>query len=66
MTIKNLQENKKVPNLRFKNFFDVWQEKNYEDIFLFKNTNSYSRDDLNYISGEVKNIHYGDIHQKNS
>ena len=30
----------------------------------FKVTNSYSRDNLNYESGNVKNIHYGDIHTK--
>lgn len=30
----------------------------------FKVTNSYSRDNLNYESGIVKNIHYGDIHTK--
>ncbi len=30
----------------------------------FKVTNSYSRDNLNYESGSVKNIYYGDIHTK--
>lgn len=30
----------------------------------FKVTNSYSRDNLNYELGTVKNIHYGDIHTK--
>ena len=28
----------------------------------FKVTNSFSRDNLNYETGVVKNIHYGDIH----
>lgn len=31
-------------------------------MFSFRPTNSFSRDDLNYEKGEVKNIHYGDIH----
>ncbi len=64
MLTKNLQENKTSPVLRFKNFEDAWEEKSYGDVFSFYTTNSYSRDDLNYISGEVKNIHYGDIHTK--
>ena len=27
-----------------------------------RSTNSFSRDQLNYENGTVKNIHYGDIH----
>src|SRR5690606_28359812 len=30
----------------------------------FKVTNSFSRENLNYEVGTVKNIHYGDIHTK--
>jgi len=30
----------------------------------FKVTNSFSRENLNYKNGNVKNIHYGDIHTK--
>jgi type I restriction enzyme S subunit len=30
----------------------------------FKVTNSFSRDNLNYENGLIKNIHYGDIHTK--
>lgn len=30
----------------------------------FKVTNSFSRDNLNYETGSVKNIHYGDIHTR--
>ena len=44
--------------------FPVWQFKKFGDIYEFKSTNSYSRDCLNYEAGEVKNIHYGDIHTK--
>ena len=54
--------------LRFKDEngedYPDWEEKNFGDIFSFYTTNSLSREKLNYESGEVKNIHYGDIHTK--
>ena len=54
--------------LRFKDengkAFPKWEEKRYGDVFSFYSTNSFSRDNLNYESGSVKNIHYGDIHTK--
>lgn len=53
-----------TPQLRFPEFLDDWNEKQYSDIYSFKTTNSFSRDKLNYENGEVKNIHYGDIHTK--
>ncbi|MFV5703644.1 restriction endonuclease subunit S [Flavobacterium sp. XS2P12] len=34
------------------------------EVAEFKVTNSFSRDNLNYENGTVKNIHYGDIHTK--
>ena len=52
--------------IRFKdengNDFPEWKEKKYGEVFYFISTNSYSRNDLNYENGEIKNIHYGDIH----
>jgi type I restriction enzyme S subunit len=53
-----------MPMLRFKEFGKKWTEKKYKDIYTFYPTNSLSRVKLNYESGEVKNIHYGDIHTK--
>ena len=57
-----------VPVLRFKdeqgNNYPNWREKKFDDIYKFKVTNSLSRDQLNYIDGSVRNIHYGDIHTK--
>ncbi len=52
--------------LRFKNKegndYPDWEECLYGDIFSFYSTNSLSREKLNYDCGEVRNIHYGDIH----
>ncbi|WP_082444879.1 restriction endonuclease subunit S [Chryseobacterium hispalense] len=50
--------------MRFSEFSDEWENKKLGDLMTFKVTNSYSRDNLNYESGIVKNIHYGDIHTK--
>lgn len=60
-TIKTL-----VPKLRFPEFWDAgeWNIKLFEDLYSFQVTNSFTRDDLNYDKGSVKNIHYGDIHTK--
>jgi type I restriction enzyme, S subunit len=54
--------------IRFKdnnsNDFQDWDERRFGGIFSFLPTNSFSREDLTYTGGEVKNIHYGDIHTK--
>jgi type I restriction enzyme S subunit len=54
--------------LRFKDEqgkdFPEWKEFEFGDIYSFVSTNSFSREKLNYHSGKVKNIHYGDIHTK--
>jgi len=59
-------QKKLVPKLRFPEFRDSgeWEEKQLNKIYLFKVTNSFPRDKLNYTDGLVKNIHYGDIHTK--
>jgi len=59
-----MEKNKNVPKLRFPEFTGEWEEKKLGEIYSFKTTNSYSRDKLNYEEGNVKNIHYGDIHKK--
>lgn len=53
-----------IPQLRFPKFKDKWNEEKMGEIYSFKVTNSFSRDQLNYEDGTVKNIHYGDIHTK--
>lgn len=52
------------PKLRFPEFKDHWKIKKFNELFSFRSTNSLSRENLNYNSGIVKNIHYGDIHTK--
>ncbi len=52
------------PQLRFSGSLIDWKILKYGDIFSFYTTNSFSRDMLNYEVGEVKNVHYGDIHTK--
>ncbi|MDF0717171.1 restriction endonuclease subunit S [Muricauda sp. 334s03] len=44
--------------------FEDWEKLKLGDIFSYRTTNSLSREKLNYQSGSVKNIHYGDIHTK--
>ncbi len=55
---------RKVPNLRFPEFAEEWESKKLGEVMDFKVTNSFSRENLNYEIGTVKNIHYGDIHTK--
>ena len=52
-----------VPKLRFKEFKDEWRQIDLSNVFTFYSTNSLSRADL-VESGSIKNIHYGDIHQR--
>jgi len=53
-----------VPRLRFPEFRGDWISKPMGEMYSYKGNNSLSRDKLNYRSGSVKNIHYGDIHTK--
>ncbi len=58
-------KDKLKPKLRFPEFETKdWKLDNLENIYGFRVTNSFSRENLNYFDGEVKNIHYGDIHTK--
>jgi len=59
-----VNKTKDIPGIRFRAFETKWINKNYGDIYSFYPTNSFSRNDLNYENGKIKNIHYGDIHTK--
>ena len=63
-TINIKTENQLVPALRFKGFEGGIKETLFGNHYSFHTTNSFSRDKLNYDRGEVRNIHYGDIHTK--
>ena len=55
-----------VPKLRFPEFQNdpPWSAPLLKDLYEFKRTNTLSRDELNYVTGTIRNIHYGDIHTK--
>jgi len=44
--------------------FPDWKKNKFGEIYQFYSTNSLSRENLSYTVGEVRNIHYGDIHTK--
>ena len=58
------EHHRSVPQLRFPEFSGDWERKRLGEVYTFKVTNSFSRENLNYEDGAVKNIHYGDIHTK--
>jgi type I restriction enzyme S subunit len=64
--MSKINDNKLVPKLRFPDFAKdkEWILNQLGKVYSFITTNSFSRDDLNYKNGDVKNIHYGDIHTK--
>jgi type I restriction enzyme S subunit len=61
---KRKQSQPLAPALRFKDFDGDIDETLFGNHYSFHTTNSLSRDKLNYHKGEVRNIHYGDIHTK--
>jgi type I restriction enzyme S subunit len=52
--------------MRFPEFRDSegWSTPKLSDIYRFKQTNTLSREKLNYKTGTIRNIHYGDIHTR--
>ena len=59
-----MNDEKLIPKLRFASYSTEWTSYKLGDILTFYSTNSFSREKLNYDGGNVKNIHYGDIHTK--
>lgn len=59
-----MEKLKNIPSLRFPEFEGNWEVCKLGEVMNFKVTNSFSRENLNYEIGDVKNIHYGDIHTK--
>ena len=52
---------RRLPKLRFKGFKDDWEQRKFDKVFDGLQNNMLSRADLNYESGTVKNVHYGDV-----
>ena len=51
-----------IPEIRFKGFTDPWEQRKFDEVFdCTIPNNTLSRAELNYESGSVRNIHYGDI-----
>ncbi len=50
-----------APRLRFEGFTGDWEERKFANVFDGLQNNTLSRADLNYESGDFKNIHYGDV-----
>lgn len=40
---------------------EEWDVQSFSDTFRILNNNTYSRAELNYASGQFRNIHYGDV-----
>ena len=53
--------NRKTPRIRFKEYTDDWEQRKFDKVFDGLQNNTLSRADLNYESGTVKNVHYGDV-----
>ena len=51
----------KVPQIRFNEFTDAWEQRKFYEIFNFIQNNALSRAELSNDYGEVMNVHYGDI-----
>ncbi len=50
-----------TPKIRFKGFTDDWEQRKFAKVFDGLQNNTLSRAELNYESGDVKNVHYGDV-----
>ena len=57
-----MTEKSAKPQLRFAGFDDTWEQRKFDEVFdCTIPNNTLSRSELNYESGSVRNIHYGDI-----
>ena len=56
-----MDEKNNIPQIRFKNFDENWEVKEFKEIFSNLPNNTLSRAELNYQTGLFKNVHYGDV-----
>ena len=50
-----------IPEIRFKEFTDPWEQRKLGDILISLQNNTLSRADLSNEAGVAKNVHYGDV-----
>ena len=55
------KEGELVPEFRFKEFTDNWEQRKFGGVFDLMQNNSLSRAELSSAGGEVMNVHYGDL-----
>ncbi|MGO5307831.1 restriction endonuclease subunit S [Agathobacter sp. LCP21S3_B2] len=55
------QNGAKIPEIRFDGYTYDWEQRKFSDVFTGLQNNTLSRSELNYESGTVKNVHYGDV-----
>ncbi len=56
-----MEEKTLKPAIRFEGFTDAWEQRKFANVFDGLQNNTLSRAELNYESGDVKNVHYGDV-----
>ena len=60
--MRKIKRQRDVPEIRFPGFTDSWEQRKFDEVFdCTIPNNTLSRAELNYESGSVRNIHYGDI-----
>ena len=47
--------------MRFAEFSDLWEQKQFDEVLFILVNNTLSRAELNYDNGDYKDIHYGDV-----
>ena len=55
------QNGELYPEIRFEGFTKAWEQRKFSDVFTGLQNNTLSRSELNYESGTIKNVHYGDV-----
>ncbi len=55
------QNDENVPQLRFADFGGEWEQRKFSEIYSYLQNNTLSRAELNYNSGKIMNVHYGDV-----
>ncbi len=55
------KQGEKVPEIRFAGFTGDWEQRKFSEVFDNLQNNTFSRAEMNYNDGTVRNIHYGDI-----